>query len=232
MLRFNSAERREDAGPTTLDYAAITVAVVVGFVAIAFALRGVWGNTLYGAAWSVSRSASLKPGVSVTRPPVIPASTIRSLWASKFPTAITDEGRGNGYIRRYRFADGSSAIYYGAYLDEDGIVHKAVVEWIDAALDPRMTVTVHPYGLTNQASTSAVFERAMRDANGAIIATDFVQLSNSGITRGNSTRVLRYFVPPETKPSSQSSDSVINSSYKSMLDDARYFLSVQSDATK
>lgn len=231
MLRFNSAERDEDAGPTSLDYAAIIVAVVTGFVILAFLLRGTYTDSLYGAAWSVSPNA-LKPGEPVARPPVLPASTIRSSWARKFPIGITDEAQRNGYIRRYRFADGSRAIFYGAYLDADNIVHKAVVELVDAAVDIHMSVTVHPYGLTNQASSNPVFERCVRDASGAVVATDVVQLSHAGISRGTSTRVLRYFLPPVTKPVSETSDVVPNPAYKPLLDDARYFLSIQDDAKR
>lgn len=232
MLRFNSADRREDTGPTTLDYAAVTVAVVIGFVALAFVLRGVYGDTLYGAAWSVSRGGSARPGGPVMRPPVLPPSTIRSAWSGKFPTAITDEPVGNGYIRRYRFADGSSAVFHGAYLDGDGIVHKAIVEWVDAATDRTMTVVVHPYGLTNQAASNPVFERTVRDEKGEVVATDSVQISNYGITKGSSIRTLKYYSPPDPKPFKVTSDTVGNASYKPILDDAKYFLSIQSVSDK
>lgn len=228
MLRFNSAERREDAGPTTLDYAVVIALVVFGFVVLAYLLRGTYVNTLYSAAWYAG--AVNRPDLPTARPPVLPPSNVRSIWATKFPTAITDQRQRNGYIRRYSFADGSSAVYRAAYLDADGIAHKAVVEMTDAGVDLKMTVTVHPYGLFNQAAANPAFERVVRDAEGAIIASDFVQLSDGGVLRGTSTRVLRYYAPPQTEPTSAQSDVVTNAGYKSLLDDARYFLSIQNDA--
>lgn len=228
MLRFNSAERREDAGPTTLDYAVVIALVVFGFVVLAFLLRGTYVNTLYQAAWYAG--AENRPDQPTQRPPVLPPSRIRSHWATKFPTAITDQRQRNGYIRRYSFADGSRAAYYAAYLDGDGIAHKAIVEMTDAAVDLKMTVTVHPYGLFNQASANPAFERVVRDASGAVIASDFVQLSDAGITRGTSTRTLRFFAPPEPQATSTQSDVVNNVGYRELLDDARYFLSIQADA--
>ncbi len=228
MLRFNSAERREDAGPTTLDYAVVIALVVFGFVGLALLLRGPYVNTLYSAAWFAS--ATKRPDLPVPRPPVLPASQIRSHWSTKFPTAISDQRQRNGYIRRYAFADGSTAVYHAAYLDADGFAHKAVVEMTDAGLDLRMTVVVHPYGLFNQASANPAFERVVRDGQGGIIASDFVQLSDGGVLRGSSTRTLRYFAPPATEPTTAQTDVVANAGYRTLLDDARYFLSIQADA--